>query len=138
MRGYYEWTGEAGAKDAHFLHGKHRLAAAGIYTPRKDENDEWYLTMSIITREARDASGEVHDRMPVFLEPERLRPLALAGEARGAGRARRAGHAAREGLRRGRRHDHDLRGRPPGEQLAHRRSGRRDADRAAGGLGTIN
>jgi putative SOS response-associated peptidase YedK len=69
MRGYYEWTGEAGAKDAHFLHGKHRRAAAGIYTPRKDENDEWYLTMSIITREARDASGEVHDRMPVFLDP---------------------------------------------------------------------
>ena len=70
MRGYYEWTGEAGAKDAHFIHGTHRLAAAGIYTPRKDDAGEWYLTMSIITREARDASGEVHDRMPVFLEPD--------------------------------------------------------------------
>ena len=50
-------------------HGTHRLAAAGIYTPRKDDAGEWYLTVSIITREARDASGEVHDRMPVFLEP---------------------------------------------------------------------
>jgi putative SOS response-associated peptidase YedK len=26
--------------------------------------------MSIITREARDASAELHDRMPAFLEPE--------------------------------------------------------------------
>jgi putative SOS response-associated peptidase YedK len=26
------------------------------------------VSTSIITREARDASGEVHDRMPVFLE----------------------------------------------------------------------
>ncbi|HEX7835637.1 MAG TPA: SOS response-associated peptidase family protein, partial [Pseudolysinimonas sp.] len=38
--------------------------------PRKDDAGEWYLTMSIITREARDASGEVHDRMPVFLGPD--------------------------------------------------------------------
>ena len=70
MRGYYEWTGEAGAKDAHYIHGTRRLAAAGIYPPRKDDAGEWYLTMSIITREARDASGEVHDRMPVFLAPD--------------------------------------------------------------------
>ena len=37
--------------------------------------------MSIITREARDASGEIHDRMPVFLErdawDEYLAPVKL-------------------------------------------------------------
>lgn len=86
MRGYYEWTGEAGAKRAHFLHGQARmLAAAGIFTARKVPDaaggEAWQVSTAIITREARDASGEVHDRMPVFLDtavydrwlsPERL------------------------------------------------------------------
>ncbi|MCS3845050.1 SOS response-associated peptidase [Microbacterium sp. AK031] len=45
MRGYFEWTGTAGKKRPHILH-----------------------SASIITRPARDASGEIHDRMPVFLE----------------------------------------------------------------------
>lgn len=68
MRGYYEWTGEPGDKQAHFLHGdRPLLAAAGIYTARK-VGDEWEVSTSIITREARDASGEVHDRMPVFID----------------------------------------------------------------------
>ncbi len=68
MRGYYEWTGEPGHKQAHFLHGdRPLLAAAGIYTARK-VGEEWEVSTSIITREARDASGEVHDRMPVFID----------------------------------------------------------------------
>jgi putative SOS response-associated peptidase YedK len=28
------------------------------------------VTFTVITREARDASGEIHDRMPVFLTPD--------------------------------------------------------------------
>jgi putative SOS response-associated peptidase YedK len=70
MRGYYEWTGEAGKKDAHFLHATDGglLAAAGLYTARKI-GDDWQVSVAIITRPARDASGEIHDRMPVFLEP---------------------------------------------------------------------
>lgn len=69
MRGYYEWTGEAGHKRAHFLHATDGglLAAAGIYAVRKVD-DEWQVSTAIITREAKDASGEVHDRMPVFLQ----------------------------------------------------------------------
>ena len=68
MRGYYEWTGEAGSKRAHFLHARDGglLAAAGIYAVRKID-DQWQVSTAIITREARDASGEIHDRMPVFL-----------------------------------------------------------------------
>jgi putative SOS response-associated peptidase YedK len=74
MRGYYEWSElqEDGktVKQPHFIHGQPDiLAAAGIYTVRK-VNDEWVVSTAIITREARDASGEVHDRMPVFLVPE--------------------------------------------------------------------
>jgi putative SOS response-associated peptidase YedK len=79
MRGYYEWTGEAGNKQAHFLHGQvPMMAAAGIFTARKVPDvsgaargaDAWVVSTAIITREARDASGDVHDRMPVFLQPE--------------------------------------------------------------------
>jgi putative SOS response-associated peptidase YedK len=68
MHGYYEWTGEPGHKQAHFLRGPDQLlAAAGISTARKLDDGSWEVSTSIITREARDASGEVHDRMPVYL-----------------------------------------------------------------------
>lgn len=67
MRGYYEWTERDGLKIPHFLHGPDALlAAAGIVAVRKVD-DEWVVSTAIVTREARDASGEVHDRMPVFL-----------------------------------------------------------------------
>lgn len=74
MRGYYEWSevveGSKKAKQPHFIHGAPPLlAAAGIYTVRKVEG-EWVVSTAIITREARDASGRVHDRMPAFLTPE--------------------------------------------------------------------
>lgn len=69
MRGYYEWTGEAGRKRAYFLRAGDGglLAAAGIYAVRK-RGDDWEVSTAIITRPARDASGEIHDRMPVFLQ----------------------------------------------------------------------
>jgi putative SOS response-associated peptidase YedK len=86
MRGYYEWSEfEADGKklkQPHFIHGNSPLlAAAGIYTARKVD-DEWVVSTAIITREARDASGEVHDRMPAFLTPDAwdqwLRPTRLS------------------------------------------------------------
>lgn len=87
MRGYYEWQGEPGAKRAFFLQGReHLLAAAGICTARRTD-EGWQLSTAIITRAARDASGEIHDRMPVFLPAdawdEYLSPEALddAGRA---------------------------------------------------------
>jgi putative SOS response-associated peptidase YedK len=74
MTGYFEWQDveEDGkkVKQPHFIHGgSDLLAAAGIYTARKVD-EEWVVSTAIITREARDASGEVHDRMPVFLTTE--------------------------------------------------------------------
>jgi putative SOS response-associated peptidase YedK len=85
MRGYYEWTGDAGDKQPHFLHGERPiLAAAGLATARKVD-DEWVVSTVIITREARDASGEVHPRMPAFLTREAydewLSPAKLASDA---------------------------------------------------------
>ncbi|WBU37433.1 SOS response-associated peptidase [Homoserinibacter sp. YIM 151385] len=71
MRGYYEWTGEKGDKQPHYLHRPDGalLAAAGICTARKVEG-AWEVSTAIITREGVDASGEVHDRMPAFLTEE--------------------------------------------------------------------
>jgi putative SOS response-associated peptidase YedK len=75
MRGYYEWTERAGTGDKpvkipYFLHGEEPLlAAAGIATARKVDG-EWQVSTAIVTREARDASGEVHERMPAFLTPD--------------------------------------------------------------------
>jgi putative SOS response-associated peptidase YedK len=90
MRGYYEWEDIIGTdgktlKQPHFIHGEGDvLAAAGIYSARK-VNDEWVISTAIITREAKDASGEVHDRMPVFLTPkyfdEWLNPVAFTTDA---------------------------------------------------------
>lgn len=69
MSGYFEWVQEPDGKQPHYIHGAQTLAAAGLYSARK-EGDEWKLTFTIATREATDASGQVHDRMPVFLERE--------------------------------------------------------------------
>src|SRR5690606_14781715 len=85
MRGYYEWTGEAGDKQPHFLHGERPiLAAAGLATARKVDG-EWQVSTVVVTREARDASGLVHDRMPAFLTREAydewLSPAKLASDA---------------------------------------------------------
>jgi putative SOS response-associated peptidase YedK len=75
MRGYYEWTEREGSgpkpvKIPYFIHGEApMLAAAGLATARKVDG-EWEVSTAIITREARDASGEVHERMPAFLTPD--------------------------------------------------------------------
>lgn len=71
MRGYFEWTGEKGSKTPHFLHGEDLLSAAGLTWSMHVDGDE-VRCMVVITREAQDASGEVHDRMPAFLTPETM------------------------------------------------------------------
>ncbi len=69
MSGYFEWTDEAEGKQPHYIHGDGLLAAAGLYAARK-EDEVWKLSFTIATREAADASGQVHDRMPVFLQSD--------------------------------------------------------------------
>lgn len=71
MTGYFEWVETPDKKkQPYWIHGTGQLLAAGIYTPRKDEAGDWFLTCSMLTREACDASGELHDRMPAFLTPD--------------------------------------------------------------------
>ena len=70
MTGYYEWVeAEGGGKDPFFIHHPdgELLHAAGLAAASKSEDGGgWDVTFTIVTREARDAGGEVHDRMPVF------------------------------------------------------------------------
>jgi len=86
MRGYFEWTGEKGDKTPHFLHGDGMLSAAGLTWSMELANGERSRCFVVITREARDASGEVHDRMPAFLTPDTwdawLTPEKLTGETK--------------------------------------------------------
>lgn len=51
-------------------HKQDILAAAGLWAAYRETNeDPWQVTCTIITREATDSSGQVHDRMPVFVQP---------------------------------------------------------------------
>ncbi len=69
MDGYFEWVATPEKMKQPFYisdAGGAALSAAGLVAFLRDGED-WLATYTIITREARDASGEVHDRMPVFL-----------------------------------------------------------------------
>lgn len=70
MNGYYEWVPGPGKSSRTPSTGEGTLSAAGLYEVTRNDADTWDVTYTIITTEARDASGEVHDRMPVFLTPE--------------------------------------------------------------------
>lgn len=54
----------------HHPNGK-LLHAAGLSAARKTgDRESWNITFTIVMREAPEAGGEVHDRMPVFLTYE--------------------------------------------------------------------
>ncbi len=84
--GYFEWyptddLTPAGKprKQPFFIHPRDGgiLAMAGIYEiwrdPTKDEDDpnRFRWTTSIVTTDAEDALGRIHDRMPMMVEPSR-------------------------------------------------------------------
>lgn len=90
MNGYYEWVEQAdGAKQPFYVHAEHAglLHAAGLASARKD-GEAWQVSFTIITREAKDAAGDVHDRMPAYLPGDMLgrwlAPEKLEGEEKGA------------------------------------------------------
>jgi putative SOS response-associated peptidase YedK len=81
--GYYEWYTAAlregekkPSKQPFYITPKDGsvLAMAGLYEFWKDrEADEWVVSYTILTTSATDDLGHVHDRMPMFLEPEAYR-----------------------------------------------------------------
>jgi len=93
--GYYEWYAgqnsqnrqdppgpgapRGAAKQPFYIHPKDGgvLAMAGIYefwrAPDADPGDPgaWLWTCAVLTTEAEDSLGRIHDRMPLFVEPAR-------------------------------------------------------------------
>lgn len=76
--GYYEWQKTDQGKVPYFLHDPdgHLLAMAGLYElwrdPEKDQDDpsRWLWTCTIVTQQATDLLGIIHDRNPVVVPPE--------------------------------------------------------------------
>lgn len=76
--GYYEWKTVDGAKTPHYVHPADGapLFMAGLYAWWKnpaiadDDPARWVLSFTILTRESIGNLGSVHDRMPLFLDPD--------------------------------------------------------------------
>ena len=82
MTGYYEWVEMDDGKQPYFVHaaGGELLHAAGLTTAEQNSDGEWEVSFTIITREAKDAAGEVHDRMPAFLDEELMNEWLAPGK----------------------------------------------------------
>jgi putative SOS response-associated peptidase YedK len=76
--GYYEWVTEEKAKKPFYIYRADGgiLAFAGIYelwrnsSVPDDHEDAWYTSASIITTQATDEIGRIHDRTPMVIEPD--------------------------------------------------------------------
>ncbi len=80
--GYYEWYSDDGAsgkskKQPFFIHpsGGGILPMAGLYEFWRDPNaeqgaDPWLWSCTVITTQAADGLGRIHDRMPMLVEPQ--------------------------------------------------------------------
>jgi putative SOS response-associated peptidase YedK len=75
--GYYEWQAtEHGGKQPHFIRPADGgvLAMAGLYAVWRspDAPGGRLLSCTVITTEATDDVGRIHDRMPMLVEPDRF------------------------------------------------------------------
>lgn len=71
--GYYEWRAITGSrtKQPYFLRPRnHQLLVLGGIFEFFKTGDDWLITTSIITTQAVDELGWLHDRMPVVVPPE--------------------------------------------------------------------
>ena len=76
--GYYEWKTVDGVKIPHYIHPAdgEPLFLAGLYewwrdkTKGDDDPDRWLLSFTILTRDSIGELGSIHDRMPLFLDPD--------------------------------------------------------------------
>jgi putative SOS response-associated peptidase YedK len=81
--GYYEWQtisadGEKPRKQPYFIHraDSDLLAFAGVYELWRDQavppdhERAWLWTAAIITTQATDDVGQIHDRMPMVIAPD--------------------------------------------------------------------
>ena len=79
---FFEWKAIKGVKPKRpYAIGKKSggpFALAGIWESwQRPHTNEWVRTFAIITCPANDLVRPIHDRMPVIVAPDPLRPLAL-------------------------------------------------------------
>jgi putative SOS response-associated peptidase YedK len=69
--GYYEWYAGEGPKQPFYIHRDdgHSLAMAGLFEFWKHD-DEWLVTTCVLTTDAPDGLGRIHDRMPLLVPQE--------------------------------------------------------------------
>lgn len=70
--GFYEWKPTNGSKQPYWIHPAtdELFGLAGLWDTWSDGDDGSLQSFTILTREANDKIGELHDRMPVILDPE--------------------------------------------------------------------
>ncbi len=75
MAGYYEWSISEvdGKKDPWFIHAAGPLWAAGLWEDTSPLLPDGNLgTFTIITGDSSGVSADIHDRMPVWIDPGQL------------------------------------------------------------------
>ena len=70
--GYFEWQQQGGQKQPYFLAARDRgpLAMAGLYEVWKGPDEQLLWTCTVITTEAADELGHIHDRTPLLVPPD--------------------------------------------------------------------
>ncbi len=70
--GFYEWAGTRGSKQPYRIERVDRepYAYAGLWETWTPADGDMRVTCTILTTEANDVVGDIHDRMPVMLEPD--------------------------------------------------------------------
>ena len=76
--GYYEWKSAEGLKIPHYIHpaDDSPMFFAGLYewwknpALKDDDPARWVLSFTILTRDSIGHLGSIHDRMPLFLDPD--------------------------------------------------------------------
>ena len=70
--GYFEWQQQGGHKQPYFLAARDRtpLAMAGLYEVWKGPDEQLLWTCTVITTEAADELGHIHDRTPLLVPPD--------------------------------------------------------------------
>lgn len=70
--GYYEWKALGNRKQPYFIHMRDEspFFLAGLWDRWEMGDDGPLESFTIVTTEAGEVSAEVHDRMPVILDPE--------------------------------------------------------------------
>jgi putative SOS response-associated peptidase YedK len=70
--GYYEWKNLKGRKQPYYIHYHHGdiFGFAGLWEIWKEGTADCIYSVTIITTEADAKVGQIHERMPVILNPE--------------------------------------------------------------------